>query len=88
MGHSHKNEYRRINVIHYATLAAMVEGSGAANSGYAVLSIYPNGALRLKGFRRHAEHPLAGKGKNPYGQGRGRSAAWVNRGLWTSRNER
>ena len=63
MGHSHTNEYRRINGIHYVTLAAMVEGSGAANSAYAVLNVYPDGTLRLKGFRRHAEHPLAGNGK-------------------------
>jgi len=61
MGHSHKNEYRRIRGIHYATLAAMVEGSGAANSGYAALDVYPDGSLRLKGFRRHAEHPLTEK---------------------------
>ncbi len=61
MGHSHKNELAEINGIHYAVLAAVVEGSGAANSGYSVLSAYADGSIKLEGFRRHAEHPLCRK---------------------------
>ncbi len=59
MGHSHKNGYTRIGGIHYAVLAAVVEGSGPANNGYSVLNLFPDGTLKLDGFRRHVEHPLA-----------------------------
>jgi len=51
-GHSHKNEHHEINGIHYTTLVAMVEGSGAANNGYSVLQIHPDQNLSLTGFRR------------------------------------
>ena len=61
-GHSHKNAHARLGGIHYCTLAAMVEGSGAANNGYCVLNVYPDGTLTLEGYRKHAEHPLA---RNP-----------------------
>ena len=33
-GHSHKNDPNEIGGIHYCTLVAMVEGSGAENNGY------------------------------------------------------
>jgi predicted phosphodiesterase len=56
-GHSHKNEYAHINGIHYCTLRAMVEGSGAENSGYSVLNIFADKTLQLEGFRGHAQHP-------------------------------
>ncbi|MDX1934451.1 MAG: metallophosphoesterase [Capsulimonadales bacterium] len=59
MGHSHRNEYRQIDGVHYVALAAMVEGSGAENSGYSLLHAFPNGDLRLDGFRHHAENPFA-----------------------------
>lgn len=51
-GHSHKNDYQQIGGIHYCTLVAMIEGSGAENSGYSLLDILPDGSLRLHGFRR------------------------------------
>lgn len=35
-GHSHKNDYKHLTGIHYATLVAMVEGTGEENSGYAM----------------------------------------------------
>jgi alkaline phosphatase len=60
-GHSHKNELQTIGGIPYCTLAAMVEGSGPANSGYSVLSVGPDGTLALTGCRRHADHPFAKK---------------------------
>ena len=59
MGHSHENKLVTIQGIPYATLSAMVEGSGAASGGYSLLTLSEDGALRLEGFRRHAEHPLA-----------------------------
>ena len=57
-GHSHKNDYQQINGIHYTTLVAMVEGSGAENSGYSMLELFGDGSLRLKGFRRQVDRTL------------------------------
>jgi alkaline phosphatase len=51
-GHSHQNEYREINGIHYTTLAAVVEGQGETNNAYAVADVFAAGSLRLEGFRR------------------------------------
>lgn len=51
-GHSHKNDHQDIAGIHYCTLVAMVEGSGAANSGYSLLTVQPDSALHLTGFRK------------------------------------
>ncbi len=58
-GHSHKNDYQQIAGIHYTTLVAMVEGSGMDNNGYALLEIHSDSSLRLRGFRRQADHSLA-----------------------------
>lgn len=55
-GHSHKNEYQQIRGIHYVTLVAMIEGSGAENSGYGMLEILPDRSLRLRGFHRQQSH--------------------------------
>ncbi len=57
-GHSHQNDYQEIAGIHYCTLVAMVEGSGLASSGYAMLDIMPDDSLRLHGFRRQANRDL------------------------------
>ena len=51
-GHSHQNDLKDINGIHYCTLVAMVEGSGAENNGYSVMEIAPSGTIRLTGFRK------------------------------------
>ena len=51
-GHSHKNELKEIGGIHYCTVVAMVEGSGAEINGYSLLEIDPGGTLRLTGFRK------------------------------------
>jgi predicted phosphodiesterase len=51
-GHSHKNDYKHIAGIHYATLVAMVEGTGEANSGYAVAEVTGGGTITIRGFRR------------------------------------
>lgn len=58
-GHSHKNDYHEINRIHYVTLVAMVEGSGLANSGAAILNLHENGALSLVGHRRQKAYQWA-----------------------------
>jgi alkaline phosphatase len=51
-GHSHKNDYHNINGIHYVTLVAMVEGSGAESSGYATVDVDKAGSIRVHGFRK------------------------------------
>jgi len=51
-GHSHQNDYQPIAGIHYCTVAAIVEGSGAQNNAFARLDVLPGGALRVAGFVR------------------------------------
>jgi len=55
-GHSHKNDLKQIGQIFYCTLVAMVEGSGAENSGYALASLFPGGEIRIEGFRRQSPY--------------------------------
>lgn len=55
-GHSHKNDYQQIGGIHYCTLVAMIEGSGAENNGYALLEAFEGGDIRLTGFRKQANY--------------------------------
>ena len=55
-GHSHKNDYHEIAGIHYVTLVAMVEGSGAENSGYASVDLGGDETIRVHGFRRQADY--------------------------------
>jgi len=55
-GHSHQNELTEIGDIHYCTLVAMVEGSGAENNGYSLMEIEPNGTIHLTGFRKQKSH--------------------------------
>jgi predicted phosphodiesterase len=56
-GHSHRNDYKEIGGIHYCTLVAMVEGSGAENNGYSVLSLRADGpTLTIEGFRKQQDY--------------------------------
>ena len=55
-GHSHKNDLKTINGIHYCTLVAMVEGSGTDSSGFALMSIAKNGAIQIEGFARQSDY--------------------------------
>ena len=57
-GHSHENDYREINGIHYTVLRAMVEGSGAEANGYSLLSIAGDGTIQLTGFRRQQSYRM------------------------------
>jgi hypothetical protein len=50
-GHSHQNDYREINRIHYCTMRAVIEGSGLENNGYSVVSVFEDGRVAVKGFR-------------------------------------
>jgi predicted phosphodiesterase len=55
-GHSHQNDLKDIGGIHYCTLVAMVEGSGAENNGYSVMEITEDGTIWLTGFRKQKEY--------------------------------
>lgn len=51
-GHSHKNDYKEIGMIHYCTLAAMIEGSGEKNNSYAMMDVAGDGTIRITGYRQ------------------------------------
>ncbi|TWT58326.1 Calcineurin-like phosphoesterase superfamily domain protein [Thalassoglobus neptunius] len=53
-GHSHKNDLKEINGIHYCVQRAMVEGSGTENNGYSTMDVFTDGTIRLTGF--HKQH--------------------------------
>jgi alkaline phosphatase len=55
-GHSHKNDLKEIGGIHYCTLVAMVEGTGAENNGYSLMDLFEDGTIRLAGFRKQAKY--------------------------------
>jgi alkaline phosphatase len=59
-GHSHQNDYREINGIHYVTLAAMIEGSGMEHNACGLMSVFKDGAIQLQGFRQQKSYHLAG----------------------------
>ena len=48
-GHHHRNDYREVGGIHYCTLMAMVEGSGADDTASGVLEVFGDGSLKLNG---------------------------------------
>lgn len=58
-GHSHQNDLTELEGIHYCTLKAMVEGSGAENNGYAVLSLERDHTLRVSGFRKQSSYTFS-----------------------------
>lgn len=58
-GHSHKNDHNDIGGIHYCTLVAMVEGSGAENNGYSIMSLSSDGTISIEGFRHQADYRWA-----------------------------
>ncbi len=55
-GHSHQNDHHEIGGIHYCTLAAMVEGSGAKNNAFARLDCLTGEAIQIAGFVRQASY--------------------------------
>ncbi|WP_164103585.1 metallophosphoesterase [Candidatus Laterigemmans baculatus] len=58
-GHSHRNDYNHIAGIHYVTLVAMVEGTGAANNAFSLLNVFADGTLRLDGFKKQQDYSWA-----------------------------
>ena len=51
-GHRHEGGYSHINGIHYYTLKAVIEGSGAENSAYAIVEADDRFNLTVTGYRR------------------------------------
>ena len=49
-GHSHQNDYKDINGIHYCTMVAMVEGKGTDNSGFSLVEVKPDSTIAVEGF--------------------------------------
>ena len=62
-GHHHSGSYSLINGIHYCTLKAVIEGSGAENSAYAVVEIHKDSSITVTGYRRQESMELAAKTK-------------------------
>jgi len=60
-GHSHKNDYKEIGGIHYCTLVAMIEGSGAENNGYSLMDVRTDGTITVTGFRKQKKYEWVGK---------------------------
>lgn len=55
-GHSHQNDLKEIGGIHYCTLVAMIEGSGAENNGYSLVDLAADGTIRVEGFRKQRDY--------------------------------
>ena len=55
-GHSHKNDHKDIGGIHYCTLVAMVEGSGAESNGYSLMNLAEDGTIQISGFRKQSDY--------------------------------
>jgi predicted phosphodiesterase len=49
-GHYHPGQYSAIEDIHYYTLKAMVEGSGAENTSYAIVEVYDKESIIVTGY--------------------------------------
>jgi hypothetical protein len=60
-GHSHKNDYKEVGGVHYCTLVAMVEGSGAESSAYSTAAVRADGSVIVTGFRRQKRYEWAGR---------------------------
>jgi alkaline phosphatase len=58
-GHYHWGNYQRLGGVHYCTLSAVVEGSGATNNAYAVLDLLPGNQIRIRGFRKQQSYRWA-----------------------------
>lgn len=59
-GHHHAGSYSNIAGIHYYTLKALVEGTGAENNSYAIAEAHPDGSITVTGYRRAESKRLAG----------------------------
>jgi len=59
-GHNHRGGYSCIGGIHYYTLKAMVDGTGAESSSYAVVELHDGGRIVVTGYRKAASRTMGG----------------------------
>lgn len=57
-GHHHAGDYNNIAGIHYYTLKALIEGSGAENNAYAITEILPDDEIVITGYRKAESRQL------------------------------
>ncbi|MBN2314113.1 MAG: hypothetical protein JXM79_09300 [Sedimentisphaerales bacterium] len=57
-GHHHAGGYNNIAGIHYYTLKALIEGTGAENNAYAITEIQPGGDIVVTGYRKAESRQL------------------------------
>lgn len=55
-GHSHGNDHKEINGVHYCTMVAMVEGEGPKNNGFSVMHLSADGSIRIDGFLKQKDY--------------------------------
>ncbi|MAI71497.1 MAG: alkaline phosphatase [Rhodopirellula sp.] len=60
-GHSHKNDYKDLNGIHYCTMVAMVEGKGIENNGFSLVQVKPDSTIAVEGFVKQKNYQWLGK---------------------------
>ncbi|MCP4644651.1 MAG: hypothetical protein GY851_29680, partial [bacterium] len=57
-GHHHEGDINQVNGVHYYTLKALVEGSGAEQNSYAVAGLNARGDITVTGYRRAVSKDL------------------------------
>jgi beta-glucanase (GH16 family) len=77
-GHRHEGGYSRINGVHYYTLKGMIEGSGPANSAYALVEIDGAGTIHIKGFGKVGSSTLDAAGERPTYEAEGYRLVWAD----------
>jgi predicted phosphodiesterase len=82
-GHRHEGGYSLVNGIHYYTLKALIEGSGADNTAYAIVEMDAKHTLTVTGYRR-AESRTLGQSQS---QSRSRSESGQSQSPSPSRSE-
>ncbi|MBN2181443.1 MAG: metallophosphoesterase [Sedimentisphaerales bacterium] len=58
-GHKHDGDYKIIEGIHYYTLKAVVDGSGAENNSYAVVEVLGDNGITVTGYRKAVSRELS-----------------------------
>lgn len=58
-GHHHAGHYSLIEGVHYYTLKAMVEGSGAENNSYTTVDVYDDHSIVVTGYRKAISRNMA-----------------------------
>ncbi|UCC97298.1 MAG: metallophosphoesterase [Phycisphaerales bacterium] len=60
-GHNHPGAYSQIGGIHYYTLKALVEGSGAENNAYAIVEVHPDRSMTVSAYRKAIRREFAAR---------------------------